>query len=68
MKIVRAVFWAILFIILGGVLFALVAPTLFQGRDLKKVGALAFPFIVLICGGAGLALGLTRSKVKSTPG
>lgn len=57
----RAILFAVLFIIIGGVAFALVAPLIFRG-DLQKVGATAFPFIILICGGTGFALGRRRGR------
>jgi hypothetical protein len=58
----KAILFAVVFVIVGAVAFALLAPLLFQGADFRKLGAAAFPVILLVCGGAGFFFGLRRSK------
>jgi hypothetical protein len=59
---IKSILFALLFAAVGAVAFALLAPLLFQGADLRKLGAAAFPVIVLVCGGAGFVFGLRRGK------
>jgi hypothetical protein len=59
---VKAILFAILFAIVGLVVFALLAPVVLKGSDPRTVGRIAFPFIVLICGIAGFVFGKRRSK------
>jgi hypothetical protein len=59
---IKAFLFALLFIIAGLVIFALVAPLLFHGADPRKLGAAAFPIILVVCGGFGFVFGLRRSK------
>lgn len=58
----KAILFAVLFTVIGAVAFALLAPLLIHGVDFRKLGAVAFPFIVLVCGGVGFIFGLRRSK------
>jgi len=60
----KAILFALLFIVVSAVASALLAPLLFRGADLRKLGAASFPVIVIVCGGAGFAFGLSRSKKK----
>jgi hypothetical protein len=41
--------------------FALLAPLIFSG-DFRKIGALAAPVIVVVCGGLGFWFGLSKKK------
>jgi hypothetical protein len=59
---IKAFLFAILFAFIGLVSFALIAPVFFRGPDARHVGAIAFPLIILVCGGAGFAFGLNCSK------
>lgn len=60
---VRAIIFAVLFIVVGGILFALIAPLVFQGANMEKVGQAAFPIIAPVCGVIGFIVGLkTRKK------
>jgi uncharacterized RDD family membrane protein YckC len=59
----RSILFAVLFIVIGLVGFALVAPLIFSG-DTRKIGAMAFPVIVLACGLAGFWFG-SRKRKKS---
>ena len=60
----KAILFALLFVVVGAVTFALLAPLLFRGADFRKLGAVSFPVILVVCGGAGFAFGLSRSKKK----
>jgi high-affinity K+ transport system ATPase subunit B len=60
---IKGIAFALLFIVIGAVVFALLAPLAFRGADFKKLGAAAFPVILLVCGGAGFFFGLRRSKM-----
>jgi hypothetical protein len=59
---IKAILFALLFVVVGAVAFGLFAPLLFRGADHRKLGAAAFPVILLVCGGAGLVFGLRRNK------
>jgi len=59
---IKAILFAVLFVVVGAVAFALLAPLLFRGGDFRKIGTAAFPVILLVCGGAGFFFGLRRSK------
>jgi hypothetical protein len=61
---IKAILFALLFIVVGAIVSALLAPLLFRGADFRKIGAASFPIIVVVCGGAGFAFGLRRSKKK----
>jgi hypothetical protein len=60
----KAILFGLLFVVIGAVAFALLAPLLFRGADFRKLGAAAFPVILLACGCAGFFFGLRRSKKK----
>jgi hypothetical protein len=64
-RMIRALLFAVLFVIVGGIVFALTAPLIFNGADLEKRGAAAFPFIALIGGAAGFVFGLWLNKRKA---
>ncbi|HAO80724.1 MAG TPA: hypothetical protein DCQ92_17480 [Verrucomicrobia subdivision 3 bacterium] len=53
--------FAVLFIIIGLVSFALLAPLVFSG-DFRKIGTMAAPVIVIVCGATGFWFGLSRKK------
>ena len=59
---IKAVLFALLFVVVGAVAFALLAPLIFHGGDFRKIGAAAFPIILIVGGGAGFAFGWRRSK------
>ena len=61
---VRGILFALLFIVIGAFAFALLAPLVFRGADFRRLGAVAFPVILLVCGGAGFCWGLGRSKKR----
>jgi uncharacterized membrane protein len=58
----KAILFAIAFVLLGLVAFALIAPLILGDADLRKAGAVAFPFIVVVCGAAGFAVGIRHNK------
>ena len=57
---VKAILFAIVFSVVGLVVFALIAPLIFPNEYLRKVGQSAFPIIVLVLGGIGFVIGLRR--------
>jgi uncharacterized membrane protein len=57
---VRPILFAVLFAVIGLVLFALLAPLLFSGANMEKLGAAVAPLILPIFGGAGFFFGLRR--------
>jgi hypothetical protein len=59
---IKAILFALLFVVTGTVAFSLLAPLLFRGADLRKLGSVAFPVILVVCGGVGFFFGLRRSK------
>jgi len=54
--------YAVIFVILGAVGFALLAPLVVHGADFRKVGAAGFPVVLVVCGGAGFAFGWRQGK------
>lgn len=56
----RAIGFAVLFAVVGLVAFALIAPLAFPDGDMRRIGAAAFPVVVLVGGGIGFAIGLRR--------
>jgi hypothetical protein len=58
----KGLLFAVLFVIVGAVVFAFLAPLLFGGGDFRKIGAAAFPVILLVCGGLGFFVGLRRAR------
>ncbi len=64
---IKAILFALLFIIIGAVAFSLLAPLIFPGHDMRKLGAAAFPIILLVGGGTGFFVGWHRSKKRQTP-
>jgi uncharacterized BrkB/YihY/UPF0761 family membrane protein len=60
----RGILFALLFIVVGMIASSLIVPLLFPTADMRRVGALSFPIIVIVCGGAGLLFGLLRKKKK----
>lgn len=60
----QAILFAVLFIVVGLVVFSFVAPLLFRGGNMQQIGAAAFPIIFLVCGIAGLVFGWRR-RTKS---
>ena len=62
---IKALLFALLFAVVGLVAFAFIGPLFIHGADAnRKVGAVAFPVIVLVCGGSGFAFGLRRKTKK----
>ena len=61
---VKGILFALLFVVIGAVTFALLAPLALRGADFKKLGAAAFPVILLVCGGAGFLFGRRRGKTQ----
>lgn len=59
---IKGILFALLFVVISAVAFALLAPLVFRGADYRKLGAASFPVILLVCGGAGFLFGLRRSK------
>jgi hypothetical protein len=58
----KAILFAVLFAVVGLILFSLVAPLLLPEARLRAAGAIAFPFVVLVCGTAGFILGWRGRK------
>jgi hypothetical protein len=58
----KAILFAVLFAIVGLILFSLIAPLLLPSENLRRAGAIAFPFIVVVCGAAGFILGWRGRK------
>lgn len=58
---IRGFLFAILFIILEAVGFALIMPLIFPSADHQKLGALEVPFILLTGGTLGFLYGWRRS-------
>ncbi|MHB1455553.1 MAG: hypothetical protein ACYC0V_01420 [Armatimonadota bacterium] len=48
----------------GLIVFALLAPILFRGQDMRMVGQMASPIIVIVFGPIGFAFGFLRHKRK----
>jgi hypothetical protein len=63
-RLAKAFLFAVLFTVIGLILFALLAPLLFPNADLRKLGQLAGPIIVLVGGGIGFVFGWARAKKK----
>jgi len=59
---IKAFLFALLFIVIGAVAVAFLAPLLFHGADMRRLGAITFPLIVLFCGSCGFAFGWRRRK------
>jgi NADH:ubiquinone oxidoreductase subunit 3 (subunit A) len=54
---IKGFLFALLFIVLGLILFSLLAPLLFHGANMRAIGAASFPVIVMVCGVAGFVYG-----------
>jgi hypothetical protein len=61
---IKALLFAFVFLVVGLVVWSVLAPLLFRGADFEKLGAMAFPVILLVCGGMGFFYGLRRGKRK----
>jgi len=59
---IKGILFAVVFTIVGAVVFSVLAPLLFHGADFRKLGAAAFPFILLFCGGFGFIYGFRGRK------
>jgi hypothetical protein len=59
---IKAILFALLFVVVGAVAFALLAPLIFHGSNFRTLGQAAFPIIVLACGTAGFLFGWRRNK------
>lgn len=62
----RALLYAIISFILTAIVFALLAPLLFQGDDMRKVGQLLGAPVALFAAALGFVLGLLSSRRKKT--
>jgi hypothetical protein len=60
----KSILFSLLFILLGLVVFSLLAPILFHGSDMRQLGAASFPFIAIGCGVAGFLYGRAQSRKK----
>jgi predicted ABC-type sugar transport system permease subunit len=58
----KAILFAVVFIVLGMIVFAFVAPLLFRGANMQQVGAAASPIILLVCGALGFFVGWRKRK------
>jgi hypothetical protein len=58
---IKALLFAVLFVIVGLVGFAFLAPLIFSG-NLRKTGAMAAPVIVIVSGAVGFWFGLSRKR------
>ena len=58
----KGILFAILFIVLGLIVFAFIAPLIFRGANMQQVGAAAFPVIFLLCGALGFFVGWRKRK------
>ena len=59
---IKAFLFALLFVVIGAVAFAFLAPLLFHGADMRRLGATMFPWIILVCGAGGFVFGWRRRK------
>ena len=59
---IKAFLFALLFIVIGAVALAFLAPALFHGADMRRFGATMLPWIVLVNGAGGFAFGWRRRK------
>ena len=58
----KAILFALLFIVLGMIVFAFIAPILFHGANMEQVGFTASPFITIISGVVGFIVGWRKRK------
>ena len=58
----RAIGFAVVFAVVGLVLFPLVAALVIPEENLRAAGRIAFPLIVIVCGGAGFVVGWRGRK------
>ena len=61
---IKAILFAFLFILVGSVLFALLAPLPFHGADFRKLGQTSTPFIFIVFGSLGFVLGWRIRKKR----
>jgi hypothetical protein len=61
-RIGKSPLFAVLFAVVGMTLFALLAPLLFPGANMRKLGQLAGPVILSVGGGIGFVFGWIRAK------
>jgi hypothetical protein len=59
---IKAILFALLFVVVGLVVVPLLAPLIFHGGDMRKIGAASFPIILVVGGVAGFAFGWRRNK------
>ena len=59
---IKAFLFALLFVVIGAIAFAFLAPLFFHGADTRRLGAAMLPWIVLVCGAGGFAFGWRRRK------
>lgn len=58
---IKALLFAVLFVIAGLASFAFLAPLVLSGNS-RKMGAMAAPVIAIVCGAAGFWFGLSRKR------
>jgi len=61
---IKAILFALLFILVGSVVFALLAPLFFHGVDFRKLGQISAPFIFIVFGSLGFVLGWRLRKQR----
>jgi hypothetical protein len=61
-RVGKAFLYAVLFAVIGMVVFALLAPLLFPDANPRRLGQLAGPVIFLVAGGLGFVVGWFRTK------
>jgi hypothetical protein len=64
-KIMKQVlWWGVVFAVVALLMAPFIAPLLFHGSNMRKLGATAFPFLVLVGGSSGIVFGIMRSRNK----
>ena len=58
----QAILWGVVFAVVALIVFPLIAPLVFRGGNMRQLGAISFPILIVIGGGAGVTFGLTRSR------
>lgn len=56
--------FSFIFVIAGSIVFALLAPFLFKGQDMRMVGQMSFPILLIVFGTIGFVFGFLRHKQK----
>jgi hypothetical protein len=61
---IKAILFAVLFAIIGLIVFAFLGPLLFHGVDPRKMGEISAPVIVCVLGLIGFVFGWRRHKKR----